>query len=184
MTALASPPVPSSKTTEVAVRCKGVTKIFGKGNNVVNALRGVDLEVYPGELFMLVGPSGCGKTTLISIIAGVLDRSGGECAIFGRDYQQMSQNETTHFRGINIGFCFQAFNLIPALTAAENVATPLIINGVKPRLAIEQGRQLLEKVGFDDRLARSLPSDMSGGPAATRRHCPGDGTQPAPHRLR
>ena len=80
---------------------------------------------------MLVGPSGCGKTTLISVIAGVLARDGGECFVLGKDYHAMSAGETTRFRGENIGFVFQALNLIPALTAAENVAVPLVINGVK-----------------------------------------------------
>ena len=117
----------------VAVRCEELTKTFGTGNAAVKALRGVNLEVRSGELLMLVGPSGCGKTTLISVIAGVLRRDGGTCTIFERDYNQMSEDETTSFRGGNIGFVFQAFNLIPSLTTAENVATPLIINGTKPR---------------------------------------------------
>ncbi|HUB66323.1 MAG TPA: ABC transporter ATP-binding protein [Candidatus Methylacidiphilales bacterium] len=152
-----------AKKPKVAVGCKGVTKTYGKGSNAVYALRGVDLEIYPGELFMLVGPSGCGKTTLISIIAGVLDRDGGECSVFDHDYKKMTPDETTRFRGINIGFCFQAFNLIPALTAAENVATPLIINGMKPRMAVEQGCKILAQVGLDERIMRSLPMDLSGG---------------------
>ena len=75
----------------------------------------------------------------------------------------MKQEETTRFRGKNVGFVFQAFNLIPALTAAENAATPLIINGVKPHAAVEQAREVLRKVGFDDRMIRSLPMDLSGG---------------------
>jgi putative ABC transport system ATP-binding protein len=148
---------------EIAVRCHGVTKTYGRGNAAVQALRGVDLEVGTGELLMLVGPSGCGKTTLISVLAGVLGRDGGDCWVLGHDYDQMAPEETTRFRGKNIGFVFQAFNLIPALTAAENVATPLIINGVKPRLAVEQAVEVLQKVGFDERMMRSLPMDLSGG---------------------
>ena len=104
----------------------------------MRALRGVDLEVRTGELMMLVGPSGSGKTTLISVIAGVLSRDGGECSVFGRDYSRMSVDETTRFRGENIGFVFQAWNLIPALTAAENVAVPLIINGASRRGAVQR----------------------------------------------
>jgi putative ABC transport system ATP-binding protein len=91
---------------------------YARGNAAVQALRGVDLEVGAVELLMLVGPSGCGKTTLMG-------RDGGDCWVLGRDYDQMAPEETTRFRGKNIGFVFQAFNLIPALTAAENVATPL-----------------------------------------------------------
>jgi putative ABC transport system ATP-binding protein len=154
---------PITQEAPVAVRCDGVTKTFGEGNVAVQALRGINLEVRNGELLMLVGPSGCGKTTLISVLAGVLRRDGGECAVFGRDYNGMSEDETTSFRGVNIGFVFQAFNLIPTLTTAENVATPLIINGAKPRAAVSHAREILVQVGFDDRMMRSLPQDISGG---------------------
>ncbi len=145
---------------QTAVRCRGVTKTYGEGNAAVQALRGVDLEVRLGELLMLVGPSGCGKTTLISVLAGLLQRDGGDCSVLDHDYQQTSVNETTRFRGQNIGFVFQAFNLIPALTAAENVATPLLINGEKRRAAMEQAGAVLQKVGFDERMIRSLLAEL------------------------
>jgi putative ABC transport system ATP-binding protein len=148
---------------QTAVSCRGVTKTYGQGNAAVQALRGVDLEVRMGELLMLVGPSGCGKTTLISVLAGLLQRDGGDCSVLDHDYKQTSVNETTRFRGRNIGFVFQTFNLIPALSAAENVATPLLINGVKRRAALEQAGAVLTKVGFDDRMICSLPADLSGG---------------------
>jgi putative ABC transport system ATP-binding protein len=112
---------------------------------------------------MLVGPSGCGKTTLISVLAGVLRRDGGDCTVLDHDYREMQPNETTRFRGKNIGFVFQAFNLIPTLTAAENVATPLMINGVRRRPAVTAADQILQRVGLDERMARSLPMDLSGG---------------------
>jgi len=149
--------------TEVAVHCEDLTKTFGTGTVAVKALRGVNLEVRTGELLMLVGPSGCGKTTLISVIAGVLHRDGGDCTIFGNDYNNMTEDETTAYRGRQIGFVFQAFNLIPSLTTAENVATPLIINGMKPREAVKKARLVLAEVGFDERMMRSLPTDLSGG---------------------
>jgi len=149
--------------TEIAVRCSGLTKTFGSGNSAVKALRGVDMEVRNGEFLMLVGPSGCGKTTLISVIAGVLRRDGGVCSVFDEDYNHLTEDETTSFRGSNIGFVFQAFNLIPSLTTAENVATPLIINGMKPRAAVGRARDILVQVGFDDRMMNSLPTDLSGG---------------------
>ena len=132
-----------------AVVCVDITKTYGQGNTAVQALRGVNLEVRNGELLMLVGPSGCGKTTLISVIAGVLARDGGECFILGRDYHTMSAGETTRFRGQNVGFVFQALNLIPALTAAENVAIPLVINGINRQTAVARAREMLENVGFD-----------------------------------
>ncbi len=145
------------------IRCVGVTRTYGEGNAAVQALRGVDLEVRPGELLMLEGPSGCGKTTLISVLAGLLHRDGGECSVFGHDYDQMSPKETTLFRGGNIGFVFQAFNLIPPLTAAENAATPLLINGMNRRAAVNKASAVLKEMGFDDRMACSLPADLSGG---------------------
>src|SRR5262245_64280534 len=111
----------------VAVHCRGVTKTYGTGGAAVRALRGVDLDVAPGELLMLVGPSGCGKTTLISIVAGVLERDGGQCSVLGEDYEGMSNTARTRFRAANVGLVFQAFNLIPTLTIAENVAVPLLV---------------------------------------------------------
>jgi len=153
----------ASPEDKVAVCCKGLTKTFGVGNAAVKALRGVDLEVRNGELLMLVGPSGCGKTTLISVIAGVLRRDDGACTVFGQDYTRMSEDDTTSFRGLNIGFVFQAFNLIPSLTNAENVATPLIINGMNMRVAVGHAREILAEVGFDDRMMRSFPTELSGG---------------------
>lgn len=148
---------------QTAISCHGVTKTYGQGNAAVQALRGVDLEIRMGELLMLVGPSGCGKTTLISVLAGLLQRDGGDCSVLEHDYKQMSFNETTRFRGRNIGFVFQTFDLIPALTAAENVATPLLINGVKWPAALEKAGAVLKLVGFDDRMIHSLPTDLSGG---------------------
>jgi putative ABC transport system ATP-binding protein len=147
----------------LAVHCKSVTKTYGTGEAAVRALRGVDLNVRFGELMMLVGPSGCGKTTLISVIAGVLTRDDGECDVLGCDYRRMNSNDTTRFRGANIGFVFQAYNLIPSLTAAENVAAPLIINGSPRRPAVDHAIDCLHKVGFDDRMMRSSPVDLSGG---------------------
>ena len=116
----------------VAVHARGVTKTYGSGDAKVVALRGIDLDVRCGELMMLVGPSGCGKTTLISVIAGILDRDGGDCTVFGHDYSEMGQGAKTKYRGETIGFVFQAFNLLPTLTSAENVSIPLLINGVAP----------------------------------------------------
>ena len=149
-------------TAQVAITCRNVTKTYGAGDNLVHALRGIDLDVETGELLMLVGPSGCGKTTLISVVAGILDRSGGDCSVFGQDFSAMSQSARTRFRGLNIGFVFQAYNLIPSLTAAENAAVPLLLNGVKMRDALERAQDMLGRVGLGDRAA-SLPSQLSGG---------------------
>jgi putative ABC transport system ATP-binding protein len=146
----------------LAVRVDGVVKTYGSGDSVVHALRGVDLDVRAGEMMMLVGPSGCGKTTLISVIAGILDQDQGECRVFGQDYHRMSGRDKTRYRGQTIGFVFQAFNLLPTLTAAENAAVPLLINGVPRKEAVERARAMLAKVGLGDR-GNSLPAQLSGG---------------------
>ncbi|HEY2589626.1 MAG TPA: ABC transporter ATP-binding protein [Tepidisphaeraceae bacterium] len=147
---------------EAAVRCRGLTKVYGSGAGTVTALRGVDLDVHTDELLMLVGPSGCGKTTLISVIAGILDQNEGECHVFGDDFRHMTPTEKTRKRGERIGFVFQAFNLLPTLTAAENVAIPLLLNSVRRSEAIGRAREMLARVGLADR-TKSLPAQMSGG---------------------
>lgn len=146
----------------IAIHCKNVTKVYGAGDAKVKALRGVDLDVYTNELMMLVGPSGSGKTTLISVIAGILDHDDGECIVFEKDFKHMSDRQRTKYRGSNIGFVFQAFNLLPTLNAAENVAIPLLINGVPRAKALEKARAMLEKVELGSRW-KSLPSQLSGG---------------------
>lgn len=147
---------------EIAVACNNVHKGFGSGEARVRVLRGVDLEVRTGELLMLVGPSGCGKTTLISILAGILDADEGDCRIFGNDLKSMSTEQKTIYRGRTIGFVFQAFNLIPALTIAENTAIPLFLQGVKRVEALERASAMLARVGLGER-TRSLPAQLSGG---------------------
>ena len=147
---------------EPAIICHNVTKSYGTKDNVTLALRGVDLEVKPGELFMLVGPSGCGKTTLISVIAGILNHDAGRCVIFSQDLDAMEDGDRTTFRGKNIGFVFQAYNLIPTLTTTENASIPLILNGVPRAEANERAREMLKQVGLSSKLD-TLPTELSGG---------------------
>jgi putative ABC transport system ATP-binding protein len=145
-----------------AVRCEGVTKRFGAGESGTWALRGIDVEIYPGQLTLLVGPSGCGKTTLISIIAGLLDPTEGAVSVLGEDLGRLSGRRLAQFRGANIGFVFQQYNLLPALTAVENAAVPLVIGGAPRRAALARAGAVLDAVGLGDRLG-ALPTQLSGG---------------------
>jgi putative ABC transport system ATP-binding protein len=150
------------ESSSAAVVCRNVTKEFGDGDSRVLALRGIDLEVYGGELTLLVGPSGCGKTTLISIVAGLLDPTAGALSVLGEDLLRLKGGRLVNFRGVNVGFVFQQYNLLPALTAAENAAVPLIIAGCPRREAIAKARDVLAALEMSDR-ADALPTALSGG---------------------
>jgi len=145
-----------------AVRCRAVTKSFPIGNGAVEVLHGIDFDVPAGKLTMLVGPSGCGKTTLISIIAGILRPTTGEVETCGKPLTRMSDAEKVAFRRRNIGFIFQQYNLLPALTAAENAAIPLVAAGMPMARAAAAAAAILEGVGMGPQLAR-LPNQLSGG---------------------
>jgi len=145
-----------------AVKCTNITKTYVTHAGGVEALKGINLEIQEGELVTIVGPSGSGKTTLISIIAGILTQDDGECLVFDQNLKNMSNGEKTAFRGKNIGFVFQAFNLVPMLTSLENVAIPLIINGSTNEAAEEKAFHLLEKLEIPDK-ANIPPTELSGG---------------------
>jgi len=157
-----TPPDILESTHDLAVHCRGVTKSYGTGDATVKALRGIDIDVRRGELLMIVGPSGCGKTTLISIIGAILDQDSGKCEVIGHDLQSMDQGERARLRSSSIGFVFQVFNLLPALTATENVAVPLLISGVSWKQAESRAREALQLVGLGMRLS-SFPAQLSGG---------------------
>jgi putative ABC transport system ATP-binding protein len=149
-------------TDTLAVSCRGLTKTFADGATRVPALRGIDLDVRRGELLMLVGPSGCGKTTLLSVVAGTLQADGGSCLLFGRDLVPMPPAQRTAYRGRTLGFVFQACNLLPMLTAAQNVSAPLLIGGMRWPAAQARACEALARVGLADRAA-SRPAQLSGG---------------------
>ena len=148
--------------SEHAVVARGVTKEFGSGDTGTLALRGVDLDIAYGETTLLVGPSGCGKTTLISIIAGLLNPTGGEVSVLGHDLSELRGASLVNFRKRNIGFVFQQYNLLPALTAAENAAVPLLIAGEYRTKAVRTAKDLLTEVGLEPRM-NAYPSQLSGG---------------------
>jgi putative ABC transport system ATP-binding protein len=147
---------------EYAAICRNVKKTFGEATTRVEALRGVDLEVRKGELLMMMGPSGSGKTTLISILAGIMTQTEGECLIENKDLNHLPDYEKTSYRGRHIGFVFQAFNLIPMLTCEENVSIPLILCGTPRKKAVARARELLGEVGIPEK-ANAYPAQLSGG---------------------
>lgn len=154
----------SEVTAPYAAQVRGLNKSFGDGASRMHVLKDVNMEVKQGDITMLIGPSGCGKTTLISILAGTLkpDAATQELTVLGQDLRKMSTGAITRFRAQNIGFIFQAFNLIPTLSLAENVSVPLLIRGVRAGAAEKKAREVLELVGLGDR-AKSRPNQLSGG---------------------
>lgn len=144
------------------ITCKDIYKHYGTGTTRVEALKGISLQINKGEIRMLIGPSGSGKTTLISIIAGILTQNSGECLISGIDLNHLPDQEKTHFRGKNIGFVFQAFNLIPTLTCEENISIPLVILGAPKAEALEKSKQLLAEFGMAEKIG-AYPPQLSGG---------------------
>jgi putative ABC transport system ATP-binding protein len=145
-----------------AVSCREIHKSFGAGEATVEVLRGVDFQAMSGKLTFLVGPSGCGKTTLISVIAGLLDKTSGQVELFGQNLEALRPEERILFRRKNLGFVYQQFNLLPALTAAENAAVPLLVAGVPRSKAVSRAKDLLVKLGLEHRLNAS-PDKLSGG---------------------
>ena len=151
-----------SHTQPAAVRARGIVKSFGTGDTQVMVLRGIDLDIYLGEMLLLVGESGGGKTTLLSAIAGILDIDEGDIEVLGVPLSELSAGKRTTFRGQTMGFIYQQFNLLPALTAAENVAVPLLIQKIGRYEALRRARTMLDRVGLSDR-AEFLPKNLSVG---------------------
>lgn len=155
-----------------------MTKHFGNGDQRVLALRGVDWDVYKGQMSLIVGPSGCGKTTLLSVIAGILDADAGSVEIFGAEVTTMRDRQKTRFRARNIGFVFQQYNLLPALTAAENAAIPLVIAGWSKEKAVNRARGVLHTLGMGKK-TESLPNQLSGDSNSALRSPGPSSTSPA-----
>jgi putative ABC transport system ATP-binding protein len=147
---------------QTVVTCRGLVKWFGQGNTRVRALRGVDLAIEAGQMTLLVGPSGCGKTTLLSLIAGMLEPTDGSLEVLQHDLVRLAPDAKVAFRGRHIGFVFQQFQLLPALTACENACVPLLIAGWSRRRALARAQELLARMGLAAR-AQAYPREMSGG---------------------
>ena len=149
-----------AEATGPVVTANELTRRYGEGETAVDALRGISLEIQPGQLTAIMGPSGSGKSTLMHILAALDRPTSGYVTIAGTRLGQLSDNEVTRIRRKHIGFVFQFFNLLPMLTAEENVVLPMTIAGRKPDPA--EFAQLMKRVGLDDRLAHR-PSELSGG---------------------
>jgi putative ABC transport system ATP-binding protein len=147
---------------EVVIRARDVVKTYDTGTIQVHALRGVSLDAARGEMVAIMGPSGCGKTTLLNCFSGLDEFDSGTVTIDGQDITRMADNKKTEFRARSMGFIFQTYNLLPVLTAAENVELPLIVSGTRPGDARRLALQALDKVGLADR-GNDRPAQLSGG---------------------
>ena len=149
-------------TDSPVIRLRGVTKIYDKSGVPVHALRGVDLDIVRGEFATLAGPSGSGKTTLLNIIGALDHPNAGEVEVAGRDLARMHRGDAAQFRLDNVGFIFQAYNLVPVLTAYENAEFTLLLRGAPPSKRKRVVQPLLERVGLGDMMHRK-PHELSGG---------------------
>ena len=147
---------------EIAATIRNLNKDFQVGDENVRILHDIVTDIRMGELTMLVGPSGCGKTTLISIISGILSPTSGVINLLGYDLSRMTDGEKVIFRRTHIGFIFQQYNLLPALTAAENAAMPLFAADVPHQEAISQATEILNQIGMSGQTEK-LPRQLSGG---------------------
>ena len=144
------------------IRCLDVGKVYQQGENQITALAGISLDIERGSFAVIMGPSGSGKSTLLHLIGGLDRPSSGELLVDNRLIGQMADDQVTLFRRKKIGFVFQFFNLLPTLTALENVALPLVLDGKARAAAEKHAATLLEKVGLESRKDH-LPEELSGG---------------------
>jgi len=148
--------------SEIIIQTRNLEKIFGHDGLRVNALKDVDLAVARGEFIALMGPSGSGKSTLLHLIAAMDRPSGGDIQVLGHDLRSLTDSQIARWRNEHIGFVFQSFNLIPVLTAMENVELPLKLTRLKKKERIEHAMTALKLVGLEDRVDH-LPRQLSGG---------------------
>lgn len=146
---------------DLIVNARGVRKVYRNGSEV-EALKGLDLQIERGEMLAIVGPSGSGKTTLLNCLSGLERIDGGEVLVEGENLAQLSDDDRTEYRARSMGFVFQAFNLLPVLTAVENVEIPMLLLGSSSREARARALETLEQVGLGPR-ASHRPDQLSGG---------------------
>jgi putative ABC transport system ATP-binding protein len=141
---------------------RDVWKVYGTGEMAVPALRGINVEIQRGEILAVMGPSGCGKTTFLNCFSGLDDISRGEVTVEGTIIHKMPDAQKSEYRARRTGFVFQSYNLLPILTAEENVEMPLLIAGRPAKVARAESRAILTQMGLGDRLTHR-PSELSGG---------------------
>ena len=144
------------------ISLKNIQKSYELGEQVVHALKGVNLDIVKGEYVALMGPSGSGKSTLMNIIGCLDSPSNGEYWLNGKEVSKMPDEQLSEVRNTEIGFVFQTFNLLNRLTAIENVALPLVYAGIPQNIRIERAKDMLEKVGLKERMSHK-PNELSGG---------------------
>jgi putative ABC transport system ATP-binding protein len=144
------------------IEVESLVKTYSSGNVRVEALRGVSVEVPRGEMLAIMGPSGCGKTTLLNCVSGLDRIDSGKVSIDGTDLASLNDKQKTSYRARNMGFIFQTYNLLPVLSAVENVELPLVVSGVNAGDARKKALNALDRVGLSDR-ANNWPAQLSGG---------------------
>jgi ABC-type lipoprotein export system ATPase subunit len=153
---------PTVANDDYIIEARGLRKIYETGKMSLEVLKGIDLGVRRGEMVAIMGPSGCGKTTFLNCVSGLDGFNGGDVIIEGTSISRMNDNRKTEYRAKRMGFIFQSYNLLPVLTAVENVELPLLVSGTRPKEARQKALRALELVGLPEK-APNRPAELSGG---------------------
>jgi putative ABC transport system ATP-binding protein len=153
---------PAGGAADLIIQASNVVKTYETGTSKIEALKGIDLSIRRGEMVAVMGPSGCGKTTLLNCLSGLDGVNSGNIMLEGKDLAKMSDKERTNYRALRMGFVFQVYNLLPVLTAVENVELPLLVSGMRPKEARQRSLDALQRVQLRE-WAHHRPAELSGG---------------------